>query len=84
MPIKLAEEDVRARAYALWKARGCPSGTSDHDWFLAEAELRTELDAASTPLPPLAIEAADVLETDPTSAPPPQRRGRGRAKPARS
>jgi hypothetical protein len=28
-------------AYTLWQARGCPEGSPDIDWFLAEQELTT-------------------------------------------
>ena len=31
--------DIAALAYQLWKDRGCPIGSPDEDWFLAEAEL---------------------------------------------
>jgi Protein of unknown function (DUF2934) len=27
-------------AYAFWRARGCPEGSPDEDWFLAEEQLR--------------------------------------------
>jgi hypothetical protein len=27
-------------AYAFWQARGCPEGSPDEDWFLAEEQLR--------------------------------------------
>jgi hypothetical protein len=62
MTIELAEQDVRDRAYALWQARGSPAGSAEIDWLSAEEQLRAELDAVSSPLPPLATKAADVLE----------------------
>ena len=37
--LRLANGDIAALAYQLWKDRGCPSGSPDEDWFLAEAEL---------------------------------------------
>lgn len=27
-------------AYEFWRARGCPEGSSEEDWFLAEEQLR--------------------------------------------
>jgi hypothetical protein len=27
-------------AYEFWRARGCPEGSPEHDWFLAEEQLR--------------------------------------------
>jgi hypothetical protein len=33
--------DIAALAYELWRARGCPDGSSEEDWFRASAELRS-------------------------------------------
>jgi hypothetical protein len=33
-------EAIKARAYELWVERGCPHGSADQDWHLAEQELR--------------------------------------------
>jgi hypothetical protein len=33
--------DIAALAYELWKARGCPDGSPEEDWFHAAAELRS-------------------------------------------
>jgi hypothetical protein len=30
-------------AYEFWRARGCPEGSPDEDWFLAEEQLRHQL-----------------------------------------
>jgi Protein of unknown function (DUF2934) len=27
-------------AHEFWRARGCPEGSPDEDWFLAEEQLR--------------------------------------------
>jgi len=27
-------------AYEFWRARGCPQGSPEEDWFLAEEQLR--------------------------------------------
>jgi hypothetical protein len=32
-------EHIALLAYALWQERGCPEGSSEEDWFLAEREL---------------------------------------------
>jgi Protein of unknown function (DUF2934) len=36
-------QEVTVLAHELWKARGCPPGTPDEDWFKAERQI-----AAST------------------------------------
>lgn len=33
--------DIAALAYELWQARGCPSGSSEEDWFHAAEQLRS-------------------------------------------
>jgi hypothetical protein len=37
------ESSIAARAYELWRARGCPIGSDQEDWFKAEAELKSRL-----------------------------------------
>jgi hypothetical protein len=34
-------QEIAALAYELWKARGCPEGSSEEDWFHAAEELRS-------------------------------------------
>lgn len=34
---------IALRAYQLWRARGCPLGQDQVDWFAARAELECEL-----------------------------------------
>jgi hypothetical protein len=41
-------QDIAALAYSLWEKRGCPEGSSEHDWFLAVKELRS---AATSAIP---------------------------------
>ena len=38
----LSEEDIRSRAYHLWKQAGEPAGAMDTLWYKAEAELLAE------------------------------------------
>jgi hypothetical protein len=33
--------EIAARAFELWKARGCPSGSPQEDWFHAVEELKS-------------------------------------------
>jgi hypothetical protein len=33
--------DIAALAYELWKARGCPEGSPEQDWFDAAEQLRS-------------------------------------------
>jgi Protein of unknown function (DUF2934) len=35
-------ENIAPLARALWKARGCPEGSPDDDWFRAEQALKSE------------------------------------------
>jgi hypothetical protein len=35
-------ESVSAVARALWKARGCPEGSAEDDWYRAERALRSQ------------------------------------------
>jgi Protein of unknown function (DUF2934) len=34
-------DDIAALAHELWKARGCPEGSPEQDWFHAAEELRS-------------------------------------------
>jgi hypothetical protein len=38
----LSEQEIRNRAYELWRAAGEPIGTMDTFWYDAEKELLTE------------------------------------------
>lgn len=35
------EEVIRARAYEIYESRGRQDGAHEHDWFIAEAEVRS-------------------------------------------
>jgi len=34
------DDEVAALAYRLWLERGCPEGSPQEDWFMAEREVR--------------------------------------------
>ncbi len=34
-------EDIATLAYELWRARGCPVGSPEEDWFHAAEQLRS-------------------------------------------
>ena len=34
-------DDIAARAYELWRERGCPEGSPEEDWYQAVEELRS-------------------------------------------
>lgn len=34
-------EDIATLAYELWRARGCPEGSPEEDWFHAAERLRS-------------------------------------------
>ena len=38
----LSEEEIRSRAYQLWKQAGAPEGSKDTFWYQAEKELLVE------------------------------------------
>jgi len=38
----LSQEDIRIRAYELWRAAGEPSGDMETFWFEAEKQLMAE------------------------------------------
>jgi hypothetical protein len=38
----LSEEDIRERAYELWKAAGGPGGDMEKFWYEAEKQLLAE------------------------------------------
>lgn len=56
---KLSEEQIRARAYALWERAGSPASHSQDFWDRAERELAeeagldTSAEQASVKQPPL-------------------------------
>lgn len=58
------EERIRQLAYELWKARGCPEGSAEQDWYAAQQRLHGERRADS--------QAVDetVKESFPASDPP--------------
>lgn len=35
------EAEIAALAYRLWQAKGCPTGSDQEDWFLAESMLKS-------------------------------------------
>jgi hypothetical protein len=36
---KPVTSEIAGLAYQLWEERGCPLGSPEQDWFLAESEL---------------------------------------------
>jgi hypothetical protein len=38
-PVRAREDDIRARAYARYLARGDEAGSAEDDWFAAERDL---------------------------------------------
>jgi Protein of unknown function (DUF2934) len=39
----LEHERIAALAYGYWQQRGCPEGSPDEDWLLAERNIRENL-----------------------------------------
>jgi len=40
-------DEIAARAYELWQARGCPDGSRQEDWFHAAKDLRSAAKSTS-------------------------------------
>jgi hypothetical protein len=38
----LDQREIAKLAHELWRARGCPEGSPERDWFLAEEQLRSQ------------------------------------------
>ncbi|MCR6671746.1 DUF2934 domain-containing protein [Devosia ginsengisoli] len=53
------ENDIRARAYALWERDGAPEGQDHAYWYRAERELSEEADVDTSE------EAAEVGQPTP-------------------
>jgi Protein of unknown function (DUF2934). len=55
-------EKIAALAYEFWKARGCPQGTPDEDWFRAEREIArsNEMESRESPEGSMGGEEADL------------------------
>ena len=51
LAVTLSHDELAARAYTLFLARGGRHGDDWRDWFQAEAELRRERETGSPPLP---------------------------------
>ncbi len=39
--VAFGHNEIAALAHELWKARGCPEGSADEDWFRAVEQLRS-------------------------------------------
>lgn len=39
------EDEIRVRAYLIWKREGCPQGKAAEHWLQAKAELDAEFEA---------------------------------------
>lgn len=51
LAVTVSHDELAARAYTLFLARGGRHGDDWRDWFQAEAELRQERETGRTPLP---------------------------------
>jgi len=41
--LEVSEDQIAARAYERWVARGCPISDGADDWFTAQAELEAQM-----------------------------------------
>jgi hypothetical protein len=68
---------VRAKAYEIWQALGCPEGAAEQTWFEAERQLKSgsadpvsrEPSTAARPLSEPAPAAKTAPRSEPPSAP---------------
>jgi hypothetical protein len=75
------QDKVRARAFEIWQAEGCPEGRDMEHWIRAEAELTTvpaaaEVEPAAAPAKAKrapARKSADALEAKPKKPAAPRR-----------
>jgi len=51
-----SEDEIAAVAYQLWLERGCPSGSDQEDWFLAEAAIKNAAVGRCEDLPKILAE----------------------------
>jgi hypothetical protein len=51
------KEEIQRRAYARWLERGCPDGSAEVDWFLAEEEMLNAQRDASTSVEELRLKS---------------------------
>jgi len=64
-------EQIAARAYQLYLARGCSEGRALDDWLQAEAELRDvsqKAEARKSPRPPRRVAAQSVARSATTNS----------------
>lgn len=61
------EDEIRARAHAIWEAQGHPEGLAEQHWQQASAEILKARDAGSALSNPLATGAAADALSEPAS-----------------
>ena len=44
---EIAHDDIAALAHRLWQDRGCPIGSPEEDWFEAQRQLSSPVEAAT-------------------------------------
>ena len=54
----MIHQRVCERAYELWMERGCPEGSAEEDWFIAEREIEGLKAATETTADPFIYTAA--------------------------
>lgn len=60
------EDEIRARAHAIWEAQGHPEGLAEQHWEQARAEISASREPGETLPNPLATGAAAGALTQPT------------------
>jgi hypothetical protein len=71
----MTKQSIAELAYELWRARGCPHGSSEQDWLEAERLQAKRLAAGAQPAMPSTSEHEDEasIESFPASDPPASR-----------
>ena len=54
----MIRQRVCERAYELWMERGCPEGSAEEDWYMAEREIEGPKAATETTADPFIYTAA--------------------------
>jgi hypothetical protein len=63
------EEQLRARAYAIWEREGCPAGKEQEHWDLAVKEMSGQAAPKLGPGPWRTPQELGPQSTEPTSEP---------------
>lgn len=70
----ISEDDIKARAYALWEAAGCPEGSDEAHWHEALRQLTEEAEMADVPPKVAKTSKLSVVKNETVTEPAPRKR----------